>query len=316
VAHELADRLPTILDGPVVELAPAQGKGVMRGHLWEQCVLPRAFRRSGAEVLISLCNFGPTTVSPQVVLLHDVAPFVMPEMFSGRYTAVARTIQRRLARQARIATVSEQSRRDIAAVLGLDADRVDVVPPAVGTTFRQADAGTDGANCLFVGGHDPRKNLPFLQQVWPLVHRRTGAILDAVARSRSSTLRAPDATEMPGVVWHRDISDTDLARLYRDAKMVVSPSRYEGFGLPLLEGMASGTPFLSTAVGAAPELAVAPDEQLLPLEVEVWQKRLISLLQRDLGDLRRASHAKASHWTWERSAERLAATVDAASRSG
>jgi glycosyltransferase involved in cell wall biosynthesis len=250
------------------------------------------------------------------VLLHDVAPFVMPEMFSGRYTAVARTVQRRLARRARIATVSERSRRDIATVLGLDADRVDVVPPAVGRTFRQADAGTDGANCLFVGGHDPRKNLPFLLQVWPLVHRRTGAILDVVARSRSSTLRTPDAAEVPGVTWHRDITDTDLARLYRNAKMVVSPSRYEGFGLPLLEGMASGTPFLSTDVGAAPELAVAPDDQLLPLEVEAWQERLISLLQRDLGDLRRASHAKASQWTWERSAERLAATVAAASRCG
>ena len=313
VAQELLTRLPSFLDSPVVELAPRRGADGMRGHLWEQVVLPVRFRSSHAAVLVSLCNFGPLSVSPQVVLLHDVAPFLVPDSFGARYAALAKTLQMRLARRATLATVSEQSRRDIASVLGLSPDSIAIVPPAAAAPFRRDDAGPDGTNCLFVGGHDTRKNLPFLLELWPLVHRRTGAWLDVVARSRSKTLRSGQSGTSEGIVWHWDIDDATLAGLYRKAKLIVSPSRYEGFGLPLLEAMSCGTPFLSTSVGAAPELAVDPDQQLLPLSREQWVDRLVQMLTRDMSDLRRASHAKAAEWTWERSTQQLAAAVVRAS---
>ena len=82
----------------------------------------------------------------------------------------------------------------------------------------------------------------------------------------------------------------------------------EGFGIPLLEAMAVGTPFLSSDVGAARELAMLP-EQVLPLEPELWIDQLRRWREQDLTDLRRSCAERARQATWERSAAALASAL-------
>ena len=84
---------------------------------------------------------------------------------------------------------------------------------------------------------------------------------------------------------HVDPTDEELVRLYAGALCLVWPSYYEGYGFPLLEAMAVGTPFLSTDVGAAAELAVIPEEQILPLDPERWIERIEAWHSADLSEL-------------------------------
>lgn len=311
-AAELTARLTRDLGEHCMPLAPRAPATGLRGHLWEQAALPVALRRAGADVLLSLCNVGPVAVTSQLVVIHDVAPYLHPQWFTPAYGRQVRSLQRVLARRCAVATVSQRSRRDIADVLGLDPRDVAVVPPAVGAPFTSDGAGAGGRRCVFVGSHDARKNLAFLLDLWPDVHGRTGLELHVVGRASSATLRARTRTGVAGVVQHVSPTDDELAALYRSAMCVLSPSSYEGFGLPLLEGMACGTPFLATDTGAAAELAVAPGEQLLPLERDIWVERLRAWAGDDLTPLRRTSLAHATAWNWERSSAALLTAAEAA----
>lgn len=308
-AHSLVDALRRRGEDVRVLRPPSRvlGRGAA-GHLWEQAVLP-SMVPDGHGPLLSLCNFGPVRLREQVVVLHDVAPFLLPEAYGRGYVAAARLLQPRLARSCRVATVSRRARDDLARTFSLDPADIHVVPPAVGAPFAPADV-EHGRYCVFVGGHDPRKNLELLLRIWPTVRRQLGLELLVVGRRRSSTLRDAAAAEVDGTRWVRDADDHDLARLYRGALCVLSPSRYEGFGLPLLEAMACGTPFLATDTGAARELAPDPERQLLPPEPDQWLKRLRDWCTSDLDDLRRAGLAAAAERTWERSAVALLDLVD------
>jgi glycosyltransferase involved in cell wall biosynthesis len=173
------------------------------------------------------------------------------------------------------------------------------------------DAGSPRSrSCVFVGGDDVRKNLAFLTSFWPRVHAELGLELHVVARGWSSTRRTAGSEEpSAGITMHVDLDDASLARLYADALCLLWPSHYEGYGLPLLEAMAVGTPFLSSDTGAARELAVVA-EQVLPLDADAWVEQLARWCRHDPVDVREASITAARAATWARSAEALAVSIE------
>lgn len=303
--RELLPRLEGT-DGEVTVIRPTASATGLRGHAWEQSILPRRYHQSGADVLVSLANTGPVTVSRQIVVIHDVAPFLVPQRFSRAYRTQIRWLQRALAARATIATVSEHSRRDVAHVLHLDPAALPIVPPAVGAPFTDDVERPRERRAVLVGGHDPRKNVGFLLDLWSDVHRRTGLELHVAARSGSDSFPAQARTSPVGVVWRWDLDDTTLADLYRSAIMVLMPSDYEGFGFPLLEGAACRTPFLAADTGAARELAVDPERQLLPLDRRAWIDGIARMADsQDADRLRAAAREHARAWNWESSARLL-----------
>lgn len=311
-AHELVGRLPRRSPYDIVLVEPPAGGGSgTRGHLWEQTVLPARLRHTGADLLLSPCNFGPLAVRQQVVIIYDVAPFILPTGFSRAYCTIARAVQPRLAHRSHVLTISERSRRDCAAVFALDPSTIGIIPAGVGPPFEPAPRPRE-PRCVFVGGHDPRKNLDFLLNLWPQVHRELDLELAVVARDASRTLQSVRTSEVPGVRWYSGLDDNELAELYRSSLFLLSPSRYEGFGLPLLEAMACGTPFFATDTGAAAELAPNPDLQVLPLDARVWIDRLRTAVSSGLEQIRDEGVEIGRRRTWDHATDVLADHLSAA----
>lgn len=320
-AHELTRRLPGAIDRDVVVFRPDMPAVVLgpgdalptdgsaahggRGHLWEQSVLPVRLRRAGRPLLFSPCNWGPLAVAEQVVMIHDVGPLLRPDLFTPSYVRWARVILRALAARAHgIVTSCDGTRRELCAHLPVDPDRVSVVPPGVASTFIDVPVRPAGGYCVFVGGQDRRKNLAFLLSFWPDAHAELGLELRVVARSGTTTRKEDELELVPGVVIVRDPSDQELAELYAGALCLLWPSLYEGYGLPLLEAMAAGTPFISTDTGAARELAVRP-ELVQPLEPDRWYAQLAALQTGQDETLRVACRRAGAAHTWAASVQAL-----------
>jgi glycosyltransferase involved in cell wall biosynthesis len=286
------------------------------GHRWEQLVLPRLVRKISASALWSPCSWGPLAVQGHVPVIHDIAPLTLPEQYTPLYRLFARTVTGPLVRRAAlVVTPSVRVQRELLDRFPMEAERVEVVPPGVGEPFTSTPPELERREpgyCVLVGAHVSRKNANFLLELWPTVHARTGVELHLTYRRIVTTrrLRSLERAKGPGVVLHADPTDEDLVRLYAGALCLVWPSYYEGYGFPLLEAMALGTPFLATDVGAAAELAVDPDQQILPLDPERWIERIEDWYSSDLSELRRASANRARGHTWDEAARQTAGILE------
>jgi alpha-1,3-rhamnosyl/mannosyltransferase len=185
---------------------------------------------------------------PLVVTVHDLAVMRHPETFN-RWTRTysPRVVPRVLRAARRVIAVSEFTRRELAEVLGVPDEKVRVVPNAVDDEFTQDGPSAEGEYVLAVGTLEPRKNLHRLVEAV----RRTDVELRVVgARGWGSVKLGAN-----GVRWLGEVSDSELARLYRGALCVAYPSVYEGFGIPVLEAMACGVPVVTTRGTAMEEVA-------------------------------------------------------------
>ena len=143
--------------------------------------------------------------------------------------------------------MSAFTKRELVELLGVDERRIAVVPNAVGPPFEPTGPAADGDYVLSVGTLEPRKNLARVIDA----ARRTGLELRIVGARGWGDV----SVDGDGVRWLGEVSDDELARLYRGSRCVVYPSLYEGFGIPVLEALACGTPVVTTAGSAMEEVA-------------------------------------------------------------
>jgi len=234
-----------------ISLAPAErSKG---GTLWEQLTLPRLVRQASADVLFAPAYSGPVVSSvPVVVLIHDVSFVAHPEWFGWREGTRRRVTTRLAARAAtRIITVSEFSKREIAAHLGIEASKISVCYPGV-TAF--AGTGFEGSphscTALFVGSIFNRRHVPELIEGFTQIARnRPEMQLDIVGDNRTNPhVDLESLVEATGIAdriqLRSYVSDDNLRKRYAEAAAFVYVSEYEGFALTPLEALASGVPVL------------------------------------------------------------------------
>jgi glycosyltransferase involved in cell wall biosynthesis len=267
---------------------------VARDTWWYYAGLPRAAR--GLDVLHCTTFRGPLrSPVPFTITLHDLALVRHPELFprwhrlSGRagLGSVARAAQRVLA-------VSEFTKREAVDLLGLAQERVTVIGNAVDSVFSPDGPRAEGDYVLAVGTLEPRKNLRRVAEA----ARRAGLEL------RVAGAAGWGGVEAPGRVG--EVSDDELAALYRGARALVFPSLYEGFGIPVLEAMASGTPVVTSRGGATEEVAGGAAVHVDPLDVD---SIAVGIGEADArrDELRALGLERARAYSWDRVADTVEA---------
>jgi glycosyltransferase involved in cell wall biosynthesis len=221
--------------------------------------LPRTLRRLRPDLTHFQHVVAPGTRSATVVTVHDLSFERNPRLMSRRDRFFFRTMVPRSARRAdRVLAVSQQTKRDLVELYGIRDEKIVVTPNGIDEVF-----GTDGPRqdgrpyLLFVGALQPRKDP--LAAIEALALTRSDLRLVVAGPDRGSGDDAREAAVRHGVAERVEfvghVAKEELARLYRGAEALVFPSRYEGFGLPVVEAMASGTPVVAAAAGAVPEVA-------------------------------------------------------------
>jgi glycosyltransferase involved in cell wall biosynthesis len=314
------------LAAPGLRLRPVRAAGLGRPARigWTQLAAGVAAGRSGAQVLHGLHYELPLRASlPTVVTVHDLTLVTHPEWHEAakvRYFGWA--LRRAVATADRVLCVSAATARDLAEHLGVAAERVDVTP--LGTdlvpasdeevALLRARIGLDGPYLLGLGTLEPRKDLPTLVRAFAtlaaaLPHTLVLAGLAGWGSDElAEAVAASGAAERIRLTGY--VPEQDKAALLSGADLLVYPSRYEGFGLPVLEAMACGTPVVTTTGGSLPE--VAGDAALLvpPGDPEQLAAAVLELLgdQAAWADQARRGRARAAAFTWERCAD-LTATA-------
>jgi len=228
---------------------------VARDTWWYYAGLPRSAR--GLDLLHCTTFRGPLRAPvPFAVTLHDLALVRHPELFPRWHRFSGRAGIGPVARAAdRVFAVSEFTKREAVELLGVASDRVVVIGNAVEPVFTAVGPAADGDYVLAVATLEPRKNL----------RRIADATASAGVELRVVGARGWGGVETPG--WVGAVSDEELAALYRGAVALVFPSLYEGFGIPVLEAMASGAPVVTSRGGATEEVAGGAAVLVDPLDV-------------------------------------------------
>jgi glycosyltransferase involved in cell wall biosynthesis len=269
----------------------SRARKVARDTAWYLGVLPRRAARDGVDVLHCPSHRGPLRSRVPIVLtLHDLAVLRHPEAFNRWTRTYSRVVLPRLARgAARVIAVSDFTAREAVELLDVDERRVRVIPHGVAAPFVPAGPAATGEYVLAVGTVEPRKNLQRLAEA------------TAIAGLPLRVVGSPGwgDVEVQSVGF---VDDTELARLYRGAACLVYASLYEGFGLPVLEAMACGTPVVTSTGSAPAELADGAAVLVDPLDVEAIAAG-IEEARRRREELRAAGLERAHGYTWEAAAK-------------
>ena len=304
-ARELARRLPALRPGGYAVLTPPRALVHRAGHAWEQLVLPA--RAARMRALLCPANLAPLAYPRSVVVIHDAAPLRHPGWYSPTYARAQRMLLPAITRRAqRVITVSEFSAAELRDLLGVEAQ---VVPGGVDDRFRPGaprPPGFDRPYVFTVASQTARKNLA------ALVPAARALAADGIEVVVAGGHRPQFAAEsgLTGLRMLGHVDDALLPGLYGGAVAFALPSRYEGFGLPVIEAMACGTPVVAAAVGALPETC-GDAAVLAEPDGDAFAAALTQLVRDDaaLARLRAAGPKRAAQFSWDGTARAVDALL-------
>lgn len=345
-----ADRFEFTVPGLQVDLWPLHS---LRWHsnlgkvLFEQVAFPRICRRWGADVAhVPYWGSALRPAVPTVVTIHDLIPLLVPAYRGSlRVQLYTRLVSASARRTAMVLTDSLASKRDIEAHLGLPPERVRCVYLGIGEQFSPEPAPDDEAirlsyglpdgsspaepshYVLYLAAHDVRKNVAALVEAFATVAQADDDVALVIGG------RLPDGgdplffdprplVEALGIQadirftgW---VDEAHKAALLRGASCAVFPSRYEGFGLPVLEALACGTPLVTSNTSSLPELLGDAGFAVDPDDVQGLAGAILSCLVDEAlaAELRRRGPQQATRFSWMQTARETMAAYHHVAASG
>ncbi len=303
---------PPELDGPYVDLGWPHG--AQRYEAWARLRRP-ALDVPGALVHATSLAVPPPGDRPLVVTVHDLVFLRHPEYLTSRGVAFHRRGLELARREAKAVVVPTAFGRDELVAEGFEEARIHVAHHGVTLASRLAAAGPGGDRAvlgrlgvtppfvLFVGTLEPRKGITDLAAAHRLVRRRHPD-LSLVLAGPPGWGPSPDL-DRPGVVALGLAQDDDLDALYRAAVALALPSRYEGFGLPVLEAMARGCPVVISEAASLVEVAAGAAAVVAVGDVDALAGALDRLISDPDHRASRgeAGRVRAGDFSWSKSAE-------------
>ncbi|PQV63704.1 Glycosyltransferase involved in cell wall bisynthesis [Abditibacterium utsteinense] len=311
------------------QIAPFLPEQHPQADWFEHVVIPRLSKQIGAAIYHGTFNVLPLRrAAPiNIVTVHDMALFAMPEAYSARFGPFMRFLLRQSIRQAdAIITVSSATKDEITRVFPW-AKRKLIVPILNGVgkefldaahlekaavTTRLSSLGLPDPYILFVGNLERKKNLGRLIEAFLDGKSRFNWPHSLVIVGEKPPKLPPEIAQTgdlpPSVHFTGYLPDADLPLVYRGADLVAYPSLYEGFGLPVLEGMAAGTPVLTSTVSSLPEIAGGAALLVDPFDVTA----IAEALNRALSDIQwrrdaiEAGRERAHELSWAKNADETA----------
>ena len=289
--------------------------------VWMQWVLPHVLDRLQPQLCHFTNSIAPLKAPcPIVLTLHDMSLFLHANMHPLKSLLVARPIVPIAARRAAaIITVSQHAKQDIVNVLRVPPDKVHVVYEAAAPQYRIIDDECELDRVrrkydlhqpfvLYVGTIEPRKNLSRLVQAFARARRSPTqlVLVGQLGWKYAALLKQIDALQLGTAVRLIGyVPDDDLPALYSLARVFAFPSIYEGFGLPIVEAMACGTPVLTSNQSSMIELGDGAAQLVDPFSVKAIADGLRQMLSDATlrAELRCAGFERAAQFSWTRAAE-------------
>lgn len=254
--------------------------------------------RGFEDHLFHATNFAcPYFAGRKIVTFYDMSPFLFSDCQEATRVAILqKTCEDTIRRADALITISESAKREIVDYFNYDVNKIFVTPLACSNTFRVRKENEISSNltslgleykgyCLFVGTVEPRKNIDFLLRVYeslPLALRiRIPLVICGHRGWKSEGLhqKIENAVHQGWVKYLEYVSQPELLAIYAGAKVFLFPSRYEGFGLPILEAMASGVPVISSDTSSLPEV-VGNAGILLSIQQEsLWTDKIQEIFE-------------------------------------
>lgn len=262
-------------------------------------------------------------VCPFVVTLHDVIPITMPETVGPYYCKkFLESIPDILDKSDAIITVSEFSKRDICTELGISPQKVFVSHLAAEDIYSPMDKqiakalvkqkyGIEDDFFLYVGGYNPRKNIRTLLLAYAHIKERLNknhkiVILGKPGRSYEDLVKLSEELKISdSCIFTGFIPVEHMPWFYNAASVFVYPSLYEGFGLPVVEAMACGTPVITSDITSLPEVAGDGAITVSPKDYEAIGKHLLHLVEDEAFyvEISKKALERASRYSWDKTVQ-------------
>ena len=313
--YELRARLPSE-KARIVSLWPTSS--LLRIPL----VMPLAARKQGVSLLHVNYIAPPYCPCPTVVTVHDLSFALFPHFFSPRdHLLLSTLVPISVRRAAKVIAVSQRTKEDLLEHYHLPEDKVTVTYEAASEAFRPLEErsvltqlreryGLHHPFILTLGNLQPRKNMVRLVKAYDRLRKRGFThqlVIAGQAHWRSSEIyRAVEEHGLEDeVLFTGYVPDTDLPLLYNAADLFILVSLYEGFGLPVLEAMACGTPVVASRTGSLPEVVGEAGLLVDPLDIEGIAEAIVEVLSQPhlASQLRERGLNRAANFSWRRTAE-------------
>lgn len=303
---------------------PEKLRGRALRWLWVQLVLPIMTWRG---TLVSLTARAPLFHPRHVVVVHDLFPITNPEWFSPLFATLQATLLRAHLRFARkIAVVSEPMAQEVRgrARPGMEIVLVPNAPSEIFLSPKETPSGllerlqlVPAGYLLVVGSMDPRKNLSRIVEAYDGLSDEQKRALPLVVVGSSSSIFSESEVDWPsGVIRAGYVRDDELVDLYSNARATVFGSLAEGFGLPVVEAAACGSPLLLSNIEVFRWLCGGTATYFDPLSTASIAGVLRLVLDTEPEEQHSGLREVSSRFSWERSADQLLDAVSGPTRAG